>query len=35
MIIKLPWIEKIDTEDLPENFEELVRTSFFEIYEWN
>lgn len=28
MIIKLPWIEAIDTEALPENFEELVRTSF-------
>ena len=28
MIIKLPWIEAIDTESLPENFEELVRTSF-------
>lgn len=30
MIIKLPWIEPIDTLDLPENFEELVKKSFRE-----
>ena len=33
MIIKLPWIEAIDTEALPENFEELVRTSFLRFTE--
>lgn len=33
MIIKLPWVEVIDTESLPENFEELVRTSFLKFTE--
>lgn len=30
MIINLPWVEPIDTLDLPENFEELVKKSFRE-----
>lgn len=30
MIINLPWIEPIDTQNLPENFEELVKKSFRE-----
>lgn len=30
MIINLPWIEPIDTQRLPENFEELVKKSFRE-----
>lgn len=30
MIINLPWIEPIDTQNLPENFERLVEKSFRE-----
>lgn len=30
MIINLPWVEPIDTQRLPENFEELVKKSFGE-----
>ena len=30
MIINLPWIKPIDTQALPENFEELVKKSFHE-----
>lgn len=28
MIINLPWIEPIDTQNLPENFEGLVKKAF-------
>lgn len=30
MKIKLPWVEEIDTEKLPENLEEIVIKSFYE-----
>lgn len=30
MIINLPWVEPINTQNLPENFEELVKKSFRE-----
>ena len=33
MIIKLPWVQPINTEEMPENFEELVRTSFLKFTE--
>lgn len=33
MIINLPWIAPIDTQNLPENFEELVKKSFREFTE--
>lgn len=33
MIINLPWVQPINTEELPENFEELVRTSFLKFTE--
>lgn len=28
MIIRLPWVQEINTLDLPDNFDELVRESF-------
>ncbi len=34
MIIRLPWVNPIDTLNLPEDFEDQVKESFKEFTKW-